>query len=61
MPLIQISMVEGRTVEQKREIARVVTREVARIANTKEEKVKIYFTDIKPENTASGGKLKSDS
>ncbi len=60
MPFIQIHMVEGRTVEQKREMAAAVTREVARIANVGEDRVKIYFFDIKKEDVASGGKLRID-
>ncbi|MGI6227540.1 MAG: tautomerase family protein [Peptococcales bacterium] len=60
MPHIQITMAEGRSIEQKREIAKVITREIARIACTQENKVKIYFTDIKPENVSSGGQLRID-
>lgn len=60
MPLIQIHLTEGRTIDQKREIAKVVTREVARIAKVGEDRVKIYFTDIKPENVVNGGILKID-
>lgn len=60
MPFIQIYMVEGRTVDQKREMAKVVTKEVARIAKVGENRVKIYFTDIKKENVVDGGILKID-
>lgn len=58
MPFIQIYLMEGRTIEQKREMSKIITKEVARIAKTSEERVKIYFIDIKPENAASGGILK---
>ena len=37
MPVIQITMSEGRTLEQKRELVRVLTKETARILNSKEE------------------------
>ena len=60
MPFIQIYMAEGRTPQQKREIAQVVTKEVARIAKAKEENVKIYFFDLKPENMAAAGTLRID-
>jgi len=60
MPFIQISMIKGRTIEQKREIAKVVTKEVARLAKVGEDRVKIHFTDLKPENVVNGGKLKID-
>jgi 4-oxalocrotonate tautomerase len=32
MPVIQITMSEGRTVEQKRELVKVLTKEAARIS-----------------------------
>jgi 4-oxalocrotonate tautomerase len=60
MPFIQIYMVEGRTIQQKREMSKVITEEVARIAQVKEHQVKIYFIDMKPENVVTGGKLKID-
>ena len=60
MPFIQIHMVEGRTVEQKREIAQAVTKEVARIAKVEPSRVKIYFFDIKKEDVSSGGILRID-
>lgn len=60
MPFIQIHMVEGRTVEQKREIAQAVTREVARIAKVDQSRVKIYFFDLPKENVSSGGILRID-
>jgi 4-oxalocrotonate tautomerase len=40
MPVIQITISQGRSVEQKRELIGVLTRETARIMNTEEEKVK---------------------
>ena len=60
MPFIQIHMVEGRTVEQKREIAQAVTREVARIAKVDQSRVKIYFFDLPKDNVSSGGTLRID-
>lgn len=60
MPFIQIHLAEGRTVEQKREMAAAVTREVARVAGVDPQRVKIYFFDIKKEDMASGGVLRMD-
>lgn len=60
MPFIQIHMVEGRSVEQKREIAAAVTADVSRIAKVPPGRVKIYFFDIKKEDMASGGVLRAD-
>ena len=55
MPFIQIHLAEGRSVEQKREIAAAVTADVSRIAEVSPDRVKIYFFDIKKEDMASGG------
>ena len=58
MPFIQIYMVEGRTVEQKRELAEVLTKEVARIAKADPHAVHIHFFDLAKENMADAGILK---
>lgn len=60
MPFIQIHLAEGRSVEQKREIAAAVTKEVARITKVSPDRVKIYFFDIRKEDMASGGVLRID-
>ena len=41
MPVIQITMSQGRTVEQTRQLVKVLTSETARILDTKEETIKI--------------------
>lgn len=61
MTFIKIYLVGGKTVEQKREMAKVVTKEVARIGKVEERKVKIYFIDIKPESVSNGGILRIDA
>ena len=40
MPVIEITISQGRSVEQKRELIKVLTRETARIMQTQEEKVR---------------------
>ncbi len=39
MPVIQVTISQGRSIEQKRELVKVLTREIARIMKTDEEKV----------------------
>jgi 4-oxalocrotonate tautomerase len=39
MPVIQITISQGRSVDQKRELIKVLTRETARIMKTGEEKI----------------------
>jgi 4-oxalocrotonate tautomerase len=61
MPLIHVSLFEGRDVEQKREFVKVVTSEAARILKCSPESVDIIFEDIKKSDWASAGKLASDT
>jgi 4-oxalocrotonate tautomerase len=61
MPLIQVSLYEGRTVEQKREFVKEVTAEAARILKCPPEAVDIVFQDVKKSDWGTGGKLASDS
>jgi 4-oxalocrotonate tautomerase len=39
MPVIQVTISQGRSVEQKRELVKVLTRETARIMKTEEQNV----------------------
>lgn len=60
MPIIRIEMWEGRTLEQKRELVEVLTRETARIAGTDPDSIYIIIEDVKKENWGAGGRLSSD-
>lgn len=60
MPVINVKMIEGRTVEQKRELARVLTAESARILNTTETEVTVIIDEYAKENYAKQGILFAD-
>lgn len=60
MPVIQITISQGRSIEQKRELIRVLTRETARIMNTEEEKVRILIYEVSKENWGNAGVLGLD-
>ncbi len=60
MPVIQVTMSQGRTVEQKRELVQVLTREAARILKTKEDAVRILIYEVSKENWANAGVLGAD-
>lgn len=60
MPMIRVEMLEGRTVEQKREFAEVMTREASRILRCPAEVVDIVFVSVARDDWATGGKLASD-
>lgn len=60
MPIVQIDILAGRTVEQKRAMAKEVTDAVCRTLNTPPEAVSIIIRDMAFENYAKAGVLKSD-
>ena len=60
MPIITISMKEGRTKDQKAQLAKEITETVVRVTGTKPEKVNIVIKDYPAENLAHAGKLLSD-
>jgi 4-oxalocrotonate tautomerase len=60
MPVIQITISIGRSVEQKRELVNVLTKETARIMKTDEAKVRILIYEVSRENWANAGVLGID-
>ncbi len=59
MPIINVKMVEGRTMEQKRELAEALTWEVVRILDVKPEWVTAVIDEYPRSNWASAGQLHS--
>ncbi|WP_321870527.1 4-oxalocrotonate tautomerase [Paraburkholderia tropica] len=60
MPTFHIEMFEGRSVEQKRELAAALTDTTCKVLGVDASSVDIIFHDVKPENWATAGKLWSD-
>lgn len=60
MPIIKIEMLKGRTTEQKRELAKVMTREYVRICGGRAEAIYVVIDDVEKENWAVGGQLLAD-
>ena len=60
MPLVHVEWWEGRTHENKAEVAKAITDDLVRILNCKPESVTIVFADVKKENWAKAGVLVSD-
>ena len=60
MPLVIVKMIEGRTVEQKRQLAREITDVVVRVANTSEDQVDVIIEDYPKHDWAKAGALFSD-
>lgn len=60
MPTITVKLFKGRSVEQKREFAEVVTRETVRILKCTPDAVDIIFEEVEKHDWSHGGKLASD-
>ena len=60
LPTYHIEMMEGRTVEQKKKLVEEITRVSVEILGGSPESVDILITDVKRENSATGGKLWSE-
>lgn len=55
--MVVVKMLEGRTLEQKRQLVREITDVVARVANTRVEQVDVVIEDYARENWAKAGTL----
>ena len=60
MPIITINQFEGRTIEQKRQLAKEITDSIVKIYEISADRVNIAFFDVPKHNAAKGGKLYID-
>jgi 4-oxalocrotonate tautomerase len=60
MPTLKVELMEGRTVEQKRELAQKLTETCVQVLKCQPQAVDILFYDIKRHDWATGGELWSD-
>jgi len=60
MPLIQVTMLQGRTVDQKRKIAQRITDAMVEEAGARREAIMVAFHEVSKESYASGGVLMAD-
>ena len=60
MPLVQITMLSGRTTEQKRKLAERITDALVEEAGARREAVVVAFHEVSRESYASGGVLLAD-
>ena len=61
MPVVQISMLPGRSARQKRGLLRDVTDAVVRNCKVPADAVRVLITEIAPEHWAVAGLSKADS
>lgn len=57
MPVITVELFSGRTYEQKRDLAKVLTQGYVDVCGGKPESVQIIFHDVDRANWSVGGKL----
>lgn len=60
MPLIQITLLKGRTTEQKRKIAERITAVMEEEAKTPRDAILVTFVDVERDSYARGGVLMVD-
>ena len=60
MPQVNIVLLQGRTTEQKRKVAKRITEVLVEEANATAEAISISFVEVPAENYASGGVLVAD-
>ena len=60
MPVVRLSMWPGRTVDQKKELARAITDAVVSIGKTTPEATIVIFEEIEKEDWAQAGRLASE-
>ena len=60
MPIVQVTMLKGRTIEQKRKLAARITDAMVEDANATKEAVVITFIEIGREDYANSGVLLAD-
>ena len=60
MPLVQVTMLTGRTADQKRKLAQRLTDAMVEEAGARREAVVVTFNEVSKESYASGGVLVAD-
>lgn len=60
MPSITVEILEGRSVEQRREFVRRVTQAAVECLGSRPERVRIRFCEMSPTDLAYAGRLVSD-
>ena len=60
MPLVQITMLEGRTTDQKRNLAKRITDALVEEAGARRDGIVVAFHEVSKESYASGGELMID-
>jgi 4-oxalocrotonate tautomerase len=60
MPLVQVTMLTGRTADQKRKLAKRITDAMEEEAGARRDAIVVVFHEVSKESYASGGVLVTD-
>ena len=60
MPIIQVNLLEGRSIDAKRDFMTAVTEAAEKHLAVRKEQVRVIFNEMKPENFAIAGTLVAD-
>ena len=60
MPFVQVEMLEGRTVDQKRKMVKAVTEAICTSLSVPDSAVTVIIRDMPKHNLAKAGKLRCD-
>jgi 4-oxalocrotonate tautomerase len=60
MPIINASILAGRTVDQKRALIRELAEGAQRALGVREEQVRVIITEVAPEHWGAGTRSKAD-
>ncbi|MDX1492161.1 MAG: 4-oxalocrotonate tautomerase DmpI [Pseudohongiellaceae bacterium] len=60
MPIIRVEILEGRSVEQKRELVETLSKETARVIGCPENSIYVVIEDVSKHNWGVGAQLLSD-
>lgn len=60
MPNITVELLQGRTLEQRRDFAKAVAESAVEILGARRQDVRMVFSEITPDIVANGGVLASD-
>jgi 4-oxalocrotonate tautomerase len=60
MPLVRVSMLEGRTVDQKRQIVEEITQTICNVCGVSAEGVDVMIEELSRDNWSHGGVLYSE-
>jgi 4-oxalocrotonate tautomerase len=60
MPMVQVTMLTGRTIDQKRKLAKRITDAMVEEAGARRESIIVAFHEVTKESYASGGVLMAD-